>query len=361
MTGIEGSPSPKRVTKLRHALSPAAVLGQASHLLGIGGFYLAIIAYFAFAAPFFFTSTNAVNILSNVSVIGVVAIGQALVLIAGGFDLSVSGLVPLGGVTYTVAINDDLGIPEATAVAILGGVLVGILNGFIITKVGINPLVTTLGMLSITGGLAFTISDGVTIPLENVNAAPLGEEFAGMPLYVWTLITLSVIAFLVLRYTVYGRMLYALGGNREASRLAGMRVDLLTISVYAASGACAAFAGVMIVHQLLAGAPAVGGDAALESITAVILGGASLTGGAGGIPGTMIGVLIIGTIANGLALMQVPTFYQDIATGVLLLLAVTFGQLRVLFGRRTTRVLAGMTAGAGQARARWRRRSGTNS
>jgi ribose transport system permease protein len=246
-------------------------------------------------------------------------------------------------------------------VAVAVGVAVGILNGTIITKVGINPLVTTLGMLSITAGLAFTISDGVTIPLENVDAAPLGEEFAGMPLYVWTLIALSVIAFLVLRYTVYGRMLYALGGNREASRLAGMRVDLLTISVYAISGACAAFAGVMIVHQLLAGAPAVGGDAALESITAVILGGASLTGGAGGIPGTMIGVLIIGTIANGLALMQVPTFYQDIATGVLLLLAVTVGQLRILFGRRTTRVLAGMAAGAGHAKARWRRRSGSNS
>ena len=360
MTGIDGSVESKRVAPRRHLLSPAALLGQAPHLLGIGGFYLAIIVYFAFAAPFFFTSTNAVNILSNVSVIGVVAIGQALVLIAGGFDLSVSGLVPLGGVMYTVAINDGLGIPEATAVAILLGVAVGVLNGFIITKVGINPLVTTLGMLSITGGLAFTISDGVTIPLENVDAAPLGEEFAGMPLYVWTLIALSLVAFLVLRFTVYGRMLYALGGNREASRLAGMRVDLLTISVYAASGACAAFAGVMIVHQLLAGAPAVGGDAALESITAVILGGASLTGGAGGIPGTMIGVLIIGTIANGLALMQVPTFYQDIATGVLLLLAVTFGQLRVLFGRRTTRVLAGMTVSAGHARARWRRRSDTN-
>jgi ribose transport system permease protein len=332
------------------------LLRQAPHLLGIGGFYLAIVVYFAFAAPHFFTSTNAVNILSNVSVIGVVAIGQAFVLISGGFDLSVSGLVPLGGVVYTMAINDGMGVLTATAVAIGVGLGVGVLNGFIITKVGINPLVTTLGMLSITSGLAFSLSDGITIPLENLDAAPLGEEFARMPLYVWTLIGLSVVAFLILRYTVFGRMLYALGGNREASRLAGMRVDLLTTIVYGTSGACAAFAGVMIVHQLLAGAPAVGRDAALESITAVILGGASLTGGAGGIPGTLIGVLIIGTIANGLALMQVATFYQDIATGVLLLVAVTFGQLRVLFGRRATRVVAGMASAAGQAKAQWRRR-----
>src|SRR5215208_4389410 len=303
------------------ARSGRAVLAQAPHLLGIGGFYLVIVVYFAFAAPHFFTSTNAVSILSNVSVIGVVSLGQALVLISGGFDLSVSGMVPLGGVVYTSAINNGWGIGEALAATVLLGVFVGILNGFIITKVGINPLVTTLAMLSITAGLAFTVSDGITIPLENLDAAPLGEEFLGMPLYVWTLIGMSIVA--------------------------------LTITVYAVSAALASFAGFMIVNQLLAGAPAVGRDAALESITAVILGGASLTGGAGGIPGTLIGVLIIGTIANGLALMQVPTFYQEIATGVLLLLAVTFGQLRVLFGRRASQAmsrLAGLTGRAREAR-----------
>jgi ribose transport system permease protein len=334
------------------AVSPRVLASHAPHLLGIGGFYITIVVYFAIAAPFFFSSTNAVNILSNVSVIGVVSLGQALVLISGGFDLSVSGLVPLGGVVYTVLINDGWGLIEATVATILIGAGVGVVNGLIITKVGINPLVTTLGMLSITSGLAFTLSDGVTVPLENPDAAPLGEEFLGMPLYVWTLIALSVVAFFVLRYTVFGRMLYALGGNREASRLAGMRVDLLTITVYAVSAALAAFAGFMIVNQLLAGAPAVGGDAALESITAVILGGASLTGGAGGIPGTLIGVLIIGTIANGLALMQVPTFYQTIATGALLLVAVTFGQVRVLFGRRAGQWVSKLAGGAGTAKGR---------
>lgn len=334
-------------------MSPRALIAHAPHLLGIGGFYLVVVIYFGLSAPHFFSSTNAINVLSNVSVIGIVAIGQTFVLIAGGFDLSVSGLVPLGGVIYTVAVNDGWGITEAGVAVVLVGALVGIVNGLIITKIGINPLVTTLGMLSITAGLAFTVSNGVTIPLENLNAAPLGEEFAGMPLYVWTLIAVSVVAFLVLRYTVLGRMLYALGGNREASRLAGMRVDLLMVTVFATSAALASFAGFMITNQLLAGAPAVGGDAALESITAVILGGAALTGGTGGIPGTLVGVLIIGTIANGLALMQVPTFYQDIATGALLLLAVTFARLRVLFGRRVTQLVAGTAAGAGRAKARW--------
>ena len=131
-------------------------------------------------------------------------------------------------------------------------------------------------------------------------------------------------------------MLYAIGGNREASRLAGLRVDLLTVLVYMLCSMLAALAGVVVSSQLLAGSATVGADAALQSIAAVILGGAALTGGVGGLPGTLIGVLVLGTIANGMALMQVPAFYQQIATGAILLLAVGFGRLRgVLSGEGT--------------------------
>jgi ribose transport system permease protein len=145
---------------------------------------------------------------------------------------------------------------------------------------------------------------------------------------VLVLVVLAVIAFLTLRYTVFGRMLYAIGGNREASRLAGMRVNLITVLVYVLCSSLAALAGVIVASQLLAGSATVGADAALQSIAAVILGGAALTGGVGGIPGTLIGVLVLGTITNGMALMQVPAFYQQIATGSILLLAVAFGRLR---------------------------------
>lgn len=301
--------------------------------LGLGGFYVIVLIYFSISAPFFFSTSNAVNILSNVSVIGIVTLGQALVLIAGGFDLSVAGTVPLGGVIFTILINRGINIPEAWFIAVLAGAGIGVVNGLIITRIGINALVTTLGTLSITSGLAYVVTAGETVGFNDLNQGPIDNVVAGMPLYVWTMILISIIAFFVLRYTVFGRMIYAIGGNREASRLAGIRVDLITTTVYAISGGMSCFAGVMLAQQLLAGAPTVGNTAALTSIAAVILGGASLSGGVGGIPGTLVGVLVLGTIANGMALMQVPSFYQQIATGAILLLAVGFGRLRVVFGQ----------------------------
>jgi len=301
-----------------------------SQLLGVGGFFIALLIFFSFRATHFAESSNVLNILSNVAVVGVVALGQAFVLISGGFDLSVSGTVPLGGIIYVTACNDHYNMYVAGGLAILAGIGVGLANGLIITQIKINPLITTLATLSIIGGLAFVVSNGITITLNNPNQAPLGLNFAGVQIAVWLLLALSIGMFLILRYTVFGRMLYAMGGNREAARLAGLRVDVVTTTVYMISGGLSCFAGVMLANQLLAGAPTVESAANLQSITAVIVGGASLTGGTGGIPGTLLGALVLGTVANGMTLMQVPTFYQEIATGAILLLAVGLGWVRGL-------------------------------
>ncbi len=300
--------------------------------LGIGTFYVLILLFFSFASPEFFTYSNGVNILTNVSVIGIVALGQALAIISGGFDLSVSGVVPLGAVTFALFTNAGMNVPLAVIAVIGVGGLVGLANGLIVTKLGINPLITTLGTLSISVGTAYSLSSGVTIPLADASAGVLADQaWAGVSYYLMAFILLSIVTLLMLRFTVFGRMLYAIGGNREASRLAGMRVDLVTILVYIQCAALAAFAGVVVTSQLLAGSATVGADAALTSIAAVVLGGASLTGGVGGIPGTLIGVLVLGTIANGMVLLQVPAFYQQIATGVILLLGVGFARLRETF------------------------------
>jgi ribose transport system permease protein len=301
--------------------------------LGLGGFYVLVLIFFSIEAPHFLSFSNTVNILSNVSVIGIVTLGQALVLIAGGFDLSVAGTVPLGGVIFTILVNRGLNVGEAWVGAAVAGGVIGVLNGLIITRIGINALVTTLGTLSITAGLAYVVTAGQTVPFNDLENGPIDNVVAGMPLYVWVWILMNILVYLVLKFTVFGRMIYAIGGNREASRLAGVRVDLVTSLVYVISGALGAFSGVMLAQQLLAGAPTVGSTAALTSIAAVILGGAALTGGVGGVPGTVVGVLVLGTVANGMALMQVPAFYQQIATGSILLLAVGFGRLRALFGQ----------------------------
>lgn len=297
--------------------------------LGIGTFYLFILLFFSLASPYFLTYSNALNILTNVTVIGIVALGQALAIISGGFDLSVSGTLPLGAVIFALLINAGVPVALAILIAIAIGAGVGLINGLIVTKLGINPLITTLGTLSIGVGLAYTLSSGITIPFSDPDAGILADKaIGGASYYLIAFALLGIVAFLALRFTVFGRMLYAIGGNREASRLAGMRVDLVTIVVYMQCAALAAFAGVVVASQLLAGSATVGTDAALTSIAAVILGGASLTGGIGGIPGTLIGVLVLGTIANGMVLLQVPAFYQQIATGAILLLGVGFARLR---------------------------------
>jgi ribose transport system permease protein len=305
-------------------------VAQGTVLLGVGGFFIILIIFFSFRAENFFTGRNAINVLENVAVLGVVTLGQAMVLISGGFDLSVSGTVPLGGVIFVILANHHFGNIVSVLAAVLVGIVVGLVNGLVITRLGINPLITTLATVSITGGVAYTASNGLTITLNNPSNAPLGNNFGGVPIYVWAFIVLSIVAFVVMRYTVLGRTLYAIGGNREATRLAGLRVDAVTVLVYVISGVLASFGGVMLAQQLLAGAPTVGANEGLQSITAVILGGASLMGGTGGIPGTLIGVLVLGTVANGMALMQVQTFYQQMATGVILLLAVSLGRLRLV-------------------------------
>jgi ribose transport system permease protein len=322
-----------RVKGLVSLPSRGAVRRLGVEAFGLSTFYILVIVFFSITSSQFLSFSNALNILSNVTLIGIVSIGQALAIISGGFDLSVSGTVPLGAVSYAILVNHGIPIPLAMLLAVLSGTTVGLGNGLIVTKIGINPLITTLGTLSIGVGLAYTVTNGLTTPFTNRNAAVLANTTAGgISYYVLAFVVLAATGWFVLRNTVFGRMLYAIGGNREASRLAGMRVDLITTVVYLLSGSLSAFAGVVIASELFAGSATVGSDAALSSIAAVILGGAALTGGVGGIPGTMVGVLVLGTISDGMALMAVPAFYQQIATGAVLLLAVGFGRLRTIMG-----------------------------
>jgi ribose transport system permease protein len=293
------------------------------------GFLVLIIAYFTARDSSFLSGDNGLNILVNASVIGIVSLGQVLTIISGGFDLSVSGTVPLGSVVFAVLVNKGWGVLPSVGAVLAVGAICGLVNGLIVAKANINPLIATLGTMSVTGGLALTIADGVQIPFDDPDVGVLAEQsLLGVNNHVWILIALSIVMFLVLRFTVFGRYLYAVGGNREAARLGGVRVGAVTVGVYACSAALATLAGAVLASQLLTGSGTAGTDSALQSIAAVILGGASLSGGVGGVPGTLIGVLILGTLANGMAILSVPAFYQTIATGLVLLLAVGVSQIR---------------------------------
>lgn len=300
-----------------------------AQFFGLAAFYLALVVIFSLATPNFMSWSNGVNILSNVTVLGIVALGQTLAIVSGGFDLSVSGTLPLGAVAYVLLANAAVPIPAAIVLVLALGMVVGVVNGILVNRIGISPLIATLGTLSVTGGLALTLSRGVTIPMTNFDAGFLSEfAFGRVSWYVLVLVVLCILVHVLMRYTILGRMIYAVGGNADASRLAGIRVEAVSVTVYTVCAMLAAFAGVVVSSQLLVGSANVGANVALNSVAAVILGGASLLGGVGTIGGTLVGVLILGTIANGMALMMVPSFYQQMANGAILLLAVGLGRLR---------------------------------
>lgn len=325
-SSIALEPEPGSTPRLR---ATSSLRAHAIQSLGITGFLVVLLVVFSSLTPRFLTSDNIAGILTTVAFIAVVSLGQTLVIVGGGFDLSVAGVAPLASIVFAQQVNDGRPILVALVLAVATGAVVGLVNGVIVTKGGINPLITTLGMLSIAGGLAFTVADGQSVPIENLDAGFMAEtHLVWVPDQVWLAATATLLVAFGLRFTTYGRSLYALGGNREASRLAGMRVDALAVSTYVASGSFAALGGVILASQLLAGDGNLGRDAALLSVAAVVLGGGSLVGGAGGALGTAAGVLVLGTLANGLTLMQVSTFYQQIATGLVLLLAVGFSRLR---------------------------------
>jgi len=295
----------------------------------LAAFLVVLCIAFTVAVPSFVSVANIVAILAASAVLGLIAIGQSFAIISGGFDLSVQGVVPLVSVLYVVFSNHGIPTSADLILGIAVGGLIGTVNGVVITRVGINPLIATLGMLSIAGGLAYVFSAGTTVVLNNSGAAFLDNNiFAGIPIFVLVTLVFAILAGALLRFTALGRTVYAVGGNRTAAWLAGIRINAVTLFVYSVSGAFAAAAGIVVASELAAGSGTVESAAALDSIAAVIIGGAALTGGEGGVTGTILGVLLLGVISDGLQIMGVSAFYQEIATGGVLLLAVAIQRLR---------------------------------
>lgn len=302
--------------------------------LGLVVIYVVLLIALSRLSPFFLSVNNFLNILVAVSTIGIIAVAMTMVIISGGIDLSVGSVVALTGVAVA-QLSHQMPIAAAVAVALLVGLAVGAFNGWAITGLGINPLIATLGTLSIARGLSFIFSGGLTQTIDAPGFEFLGRGFvSGVPFQVVVMGLLFLLAFWVMRATVFGRSVYAIGGNAQASRLAGLPVRGLQMAVYLLSGLSAALGGVFLASQLGAGAPQAATGIELSVIAAVILGGTSLSGGKGTIGGTLLGVLILGTLNNGLTLLNVSSYYQEVARGVVLLLAVGLDQLRLRLGRR---------------------------
>jgi ribose transport system permease protein len=280
---------------------------------------------FALGSSDFFTTSNLLNVALQTSIIAIVAIGMTFTILTAGIDLSVGSVMALSGaIAAGLNVRQELDPFVAIGIALLIGMLIGAINGLMIVKGGIPPFVATLAMLAIARGLTLVYTQGRPIAGLDERFIYLGTgQIMGIPVPVFIMVVVAIIAHIVTRYTPFGLHVYATGGNEEPTRLAGVSPDRIKLAVYIISGFTAALGGVLLAARLWSAQPnaAVGWE--LDAIAAPVIGGTSLFGGVGTIGGTVVGAFIIGVLSNGLNLMGVPSYYQQVIKGVVFILAVS--------------------------------------
>jgi L-arabinose transport system permease protein len=281
----------------------------------------------------FLSWVNLRGLALSVSMTGMVACTMLFCLAAGDFDLSIGSTVACAGVIAATVMNGPGGIAGGLAAAVGFGAVVGFVNGWVVAALGINALIATLASMQIVRGLAFIVSNGSAVGIRNDAFFALGNgAWLGVPVPVWITLGCFVLAGLILERTVPGRNILAIGGNAEAARLAGIDVARLRVLVFTVQGIVAALAGVILASRVTSGQPNTSQGFELEVISACVLGGVSLTGGVGRIGFVIAGVLIMGVVQNAMNLLNVPTFYQYVARGAILLAAVLYDRRKRLRG-----------------------------
>lgn len=298
---------------------------------------IALATMMAILSPYFLSVSNFMNILLATSTIGVLAIAATYVLGAGGLDLSLGSVLGLSGVVgAAVAVKFGMPTPLAVLATIGAGAAAGLINGVIITRAFVPAFIVTLGMLGIARGLALVLSDGRVIYGLPKAMVYLGQgRPLGIPMPVIIFLLTAFVMHVILAYTRYGRHTLAIGDNESAARTAGINVERHRLTLYTLSGALAGLAGLLFATRINSGDPTAGITYELTAITAAIIGGTNLFGGRGSILGTMIGALIMGVLQNGLNLLAVQSYYQQMAIGAVLILAVFIDQWQV---RKESRV-----------------------
>ncbi|WP_309491440.1 ABC transporter permease [Trinickia mobilis] len=273
----------------------------------------------------FLTVGNLLNVMRQASINALIGFGMTLVILLGGIDLSVGSILALSSVMIASLMQTGMPPMLATSLGIAAGGLMGLVNGLVISKGKVAPFIATLGSMTVLRGLALVVSDGS--PISNFNSdffSMLGGGYVArlIPIPVVLMLIMFCVFWFVLRKTVFGRHVYATGGNADSARLSGVKVDRVQLWVYSISGVMAALAGVVLTSRLNSAQPTAGTGYELDAIAAVVLGGTSLTGGRGWIFGTLVGALLIGVLNNGLNLLDVSSFYQQVVKGGVILLAV---------------------------------------
>jgi erythritol transport system permease protein len=314
----------------------------------------AVIIFFSIFAPNFLSTANMILMSKHATQNAFLAIGMTFVIITGGIDLSVGSIVGLCGMIagglimygvalplgYTVYFN----VVEVAVIVLAVGILIGAVNGLLITRLNVAPFIATLGTLYVARGMALLYSDGQTLPnltgredLGNQGFSYLGSgSILGLPVSVWILVVVALGAAYFARFVPLGRHIFAVGGNERASRMSGIRVNRVKMFVYMFSGFCAAIVGLIISSELMASHPATGTNLELNAIAAAVLGGTSMSGGRGTIGGTIIGAFVIGILSDGLVMMGVSSFWQMVIKGLVIIVAVVVDQAQRRLQQRVT-------------------------
>ena len=270
----------------------------------------------------FLKPSNISNVLLQVATDGIVAVGVTFIVLTGGIDLSVGSQIALTSV-IVVMMQPKFGTPVGILTAIAAGLVIGLLNGLLITRVGISPFVTTLGMMTLIKGVALAISDSRSHSgIDPVFAHLADQRILGVPFAAIIFIAFVLVGNWFLTKTTFGRRYYAVGGNPEAAWLAGLNTNGLVLSVYVIGAFCTTIAGILLTSRINTGSPIIAGDTGTTVISAILLGGTSMAGGIGTIYGTLVGTLILGILKNGMNLMGINGYFQTIILGTLLVISV---------------------------------------
>ncbi len=334
----------KEIRKIGDGLTVGMVLLKLRSLIALLGVFI----MFSFIAPNFMTVGNLIAMAKHSAIWAIMAMGMTYVILGGGIDLSVGSIAGFCGMIAGGLIIEGLPLPVfgvivyfhtpmIILVILLVGIVLGAINGLFITKLGVAPFIATLGMMYMARGFALLRSGGKTFPnlvgnvaLGNTGFPKLGAgTFLGIPLVVWIAIVIAIIAAYVSRKTPFGRHVYAVGGNEDAAKLSGIRVNRIKMATYMFSGFAAALTGLVLASQLVASHPATGESYELTTIAAVVLGGTSLSGGRGSVGGSVIGALILGVLNDGLVMVGVSSFWQTAIKGMVVVLAVIIDQYQL--------------------------------
>jgi erythritol transport system permease protein len=315
-----------------------------------------LLVLFSVSTSTFLTADNLTILAKHVAITAILAIGMTFVVLTGGIDLSVGSVAGLAGMVAGALLTRGIwfsgmqhpfypGVAIVIFLALLVGALVGLLNGLLVVRLGVAPFIATLGTLYIARGAALLISNGATFPnlggdaaRQNTGFLALGQAtLFNIPLPVWIMIALAIVASVVASKTPFGRHVYAVGGNERAALLSGIRVGRVKLISYVISTVCAAVVGLVIASQLEAAHPATGESFELNAIAAVVLGGTSLMGGRGSVFGSLAGAFVIGVLADGMVMLGISEFWQMVIKGIVIVLAVAVDQLQTRLQLRLAR------------------------